>query len=59
EADGSRYLIALNFAAEPRTLALAEAEAGRILLSTHLDREEPVTLGALQLRAHEGVIIAL
>lgn len=59
EADGSRYLVALNFAAEPRTLALAEAEEGRILLSTHLDREEPATLGALQLRAYEGVIIAL
>ncbi|HQI87118.1 MAG TPA: alpha-amylase family glycosyl hydrolase [Anaerolineae bacterium] len=54
-----RYLIALNFAAEPRTLAIPGETAGRILLSTHLDREEAVSLDALSLRANEGVIIAL
>lgn len=59
EADEARYLIALNFAAEPRTLRLQEAETGRILLSTHLDREEAVALDALLLRANEGVILAL
>ncbi len=54
-----RYLIALNFAAEPRTLAIPDETAGRILLSTHLDREEAVSLDALTLRANEGVLIAL
>ncbi len=56
---GERYLIALNFAAEPRALAIPNETAGRILLSTHLDREEAVSLDALTLRANEGVIIAL
>jgi len=54
-----RYLIALNFSAEPRTLAIPGETTGRILLSTHLDREEAVSLDALALRANEGVIIAL
>jgi alpha-glucosidase len=53
-----RYLVALNFAAEPRTLAIPGEMAGRILLSTHLDREEAVSLETLALRANEGVIIA-
>ncbi len=59
EDGAARYLIALNFAAEPRTLALTEAPRGRVLLSTHLDREEEVNLSALQLRANEGVLVAL
>ncbi|MGC9396925.1 MAG: alpha-amylase family glycosyl hydrolase [Anaerolineae bacterium] len=54
-----RYLIALNFAAEPRTLAIPGETAGSVLLSTQLDREEAVSLDALALRANEGVIIAL
>ena len=54
-----RYLVALNFAAEPRTLAIPGETTGRILLSTHLDREDPVSLDALSLRANEGVIIEL
>ncbi len=59
KADAQRYLIALNFATEPRTLAIPGETGGRILLSTHLDREEAVSLDALSLRANEGVIIAL
>ncbi len=54
-----RYLVALNFAAEPRTLAIPGETTGRVLLSTHLDREEAVSLDALALRANEGVIIEL
>ena len=59
EDDAQRYLIALNFAAEPRTLAIPGETAGRVILPTHLDREEAVSLDALTLRANEGVIIAL
>ncbi|MEJ5311913.1 MAG: alpha-amylase family glycosyl hydrolase [Anaerolineae bacterium] len=56
--DGARrYLVALNFAAAPRTLAIPGETAGRIVLSTHLDREEAVSLDALALRANEGVLI--
>jgi hypothetical protein len=32
---------------------------GRIILSTYLDREEPVDLALLRLRADEGIIIEL
>ncbi len=56
--EGQRRLIALNFTAETRTFAASEA-AGRIILSTHLDREEAVDLNALTLRPNEGVIIEL
>ncbi|HQE91192.1 MAG TPA: alpha-amylase family glycosyl hydrolase [Anaerolineae bacterium] len=59
EDGAQRYLVALNFAAAPRTLVIPEAMTGRIVLSTHLDREETVSLDALALRANEGVLIAL
>lgn len=48
-----RLLVALNFAAEPH--ALSEV-AGRLIVSTHLDREERIH-GELRLRANEGVIV--
>ncbi len=59
EADGARYLVALNFAAEPRTVVIPGERQGVVALSTHLDREGAVSLDALQLRADEGVIVVL
>ncbi len=59
EDGAQRYLVALNFTAAPCTLAIPGETAGRVILSTHLDREEAVSLDALSLRANEGVIIAL
>jgi alpha-glucosidase len=53
------YLVALNFADAPRTLAIPGETGGRIVLSTHLDREETVSLDTLALRANEGVLIVL
>lgn len=58
EADGERRLVALNFADRPLKLSLMPGQ-GRIVLSTHLDREETVDLTNVQLRPHEGVIIEL
>jgi alpha-glucosidase len=55
EAEGKQLLVALNLSAAPRRLALSEAP-GRIVLSTHLDRQEAVGR-ALDLRADEGVIV--
>jgi alpha-glucosidase len=54
-----RYLIALNFSNEQQTLSLPEIAGGRIVISTHLDREEYVDLSDLQLRANEGCVIEL
>jgi alpha-glucosidase len=53
-----RLLIALNLGAEPATLQMP-ATGDRVLLSTHLDRDEPVKGHSLQLRADEGLIVAL
>ncbi len=59
EAGEQRRLIALNFVDEPRLLNIPNEDEGRVALSTHLDREEIVSLNALELRPHEGVIIEL
>ncbi|MBN1874362.1 MAG: DUF3459 domain-containing protein [Anaerolineae bacterium] len=59
EAGVQRYLIALNFSAEPRSLALPEFNRGEIVLSTHLDRTGDVALNVCSLRANEGIILAL
>ena len=52
-------LVALNFSGKDRVLALGNPRPGRILLSTWLDREEPVTLSQCSLRAHEGIVVQL
>jgi alpha-glucosidase len=57
EAEGERCLVALNFADEPRQLTIPDEGDGRILISTHLDREETVSLTGLGLRPYEGIII--
>jgi alpha-glucosidase len=49
--------IYLNFS--EASAALDHAPTGQIILSTHLDREGWAASGAIQLRAHEGVIVAL
>jgi alpha-glucosidase len=51
--------IAINFAGEPRTVAVAAAGArGTLLLSTAMDREqEAIALSRLTLRPHEGCIV--
>jgi alpha-glucosidase len=56
-AGARRVLVALNFGAGACELSLGGA--GRVLLSTGMDREGPVDLGALRLRAHEGCVVAL
>jgi alpha-glucosidase len=51
---GRELLIALNLGSQPARLP---APAGRILLSTHLDRAGPATGDGLDLRGDEGVIL--
>jgi len=58
-------LVALNFSAEERRLHLPAlggdgyVPKGRIVISTHLDRQEAVSLARLILRGHEGLIVEL
>jgi alpha-glucosidase len=59
QAGAERYLVALNFAADEQTLHLPDLGEGRIVVATRMDREGPVTLRELRLRAHEGCVIAL
>ena len=59
--DGERrLLVGLNFGHRPQVLTLPEdAPAGRLLLSTELDRADEVVGSTLELRPAEGVIIEL
>jgi hypothetical protein len=52
-------LVALSFSGKDRVLELADPRAGRVLLSTWLDREEQVLLSHCTLRGHEGIIVQL
>jgi alpha-glucosidase len=52
-----RCLVALNFSAQDRVVTLPQQAQGRVLLSTHLDREELIPLSELHLRGNEGLLI--
>jgi len=53
------YLIALNFLGESQTLAIPDQYEGMLVISTHLDRTEKISLSALTLRPNEGIIIQI
>jgi alpha-glucosidase len=55
-----QFLIALNLGANPHAVDFAGGGPhARIVLSTHLDRENERVNGEINLRADEGVIVAL
>jgi alpha-glucosidase len=55
-----RLLIVLNLSANPHTFNMADLRSrGRLLVSTHLDRDQEEVLDDLKLRADEGVIVEL
>jgi len=56
ERGGRRMVVALNFGPRPREVRLDEGRARRIVLSTHLDREEAAG-SRVELRGDEGVIM--
>jgi alpha-glucosidase len=58
-AGDERRLVALNFADGQRRISIPGKDAGQVVISTHLDREGSESLSALELRAHEGVIVEL
>jgi alpha-glucosidase len=55
---GSGILIALNFTDEPRILSNVQG-TGKVLLSTHIDREGEEPLDGFTLRPNEGVVVEL
>jgi alpha-glucosidase len=57
EAEGTRFLVALNLGAEPA--ALDFGGAGEIAVSTHLEREGKPVRGRIDLRGDEGVVVRL
>ena len=66
EHDGNRFLVVLNFSAEPKELDLSKLESatrGTSRVSTHMDdngMERPVDLSTpLLLRPNEGLVIEL
>jgi glycosidase len=58
-SEDKTVLVALNFAAEEQRIAVPALGDGRIVISTHLDRDEAVSLVDLMLRGDEGVVIEL
>jgi alpha-glucosidase len=54
-----RLLVILNFAHAPTSFALRDDGAGRVLLSTFLDREGERVADHVRLRADEGLLIEL
>jgi alpha-glucosidase len=58
-AGDERRLIALNFSDAPRVVGVPGETQGRVVISTHMDRREEVSLDRLSLRPYEGVVIEL
>jgi alpha-glucosidase len=55
-----RFLVALNLGEGPYAVSLTSLNTtGRIVLSTHLDRDDSMPTDTISLRANEGVLIAL
>ena len=52
-----RCLVALNFSVQDQVVTLPEQGQGRVLLSTHLDREGLIPLSEVHLRGNEGLLI--
>jgi alpha-glucosidase len=52
-------LVALNFGTAAFTISLDDPRAGRVLLSTGLDREEQIQLERFSVRPNEGILVQL
>jgi alpha-glucosidase len=59
ESGSQRYLILLNFSANPLRISLPDFGTAGIALSTNPDRLGEADLGAFDLAAHEGCILNL
>ncbi len=55
-----RFVVALNLGAEPVEVDFAPGDVrGRLVLSTHGDRDDEPVADALALRDNEGVVVEL
>lgn len=54
---GRRFIVALNFSGQDRTLNLPTAAGGRVLLATGARRRPHTVGGAIGLDGHEGVVL--
>jgi len=52
-----RCLVALNFSGQKQIVTLPGQRQGRVLLSTHLDREGVIPLAEMHLRGNEGLLL--
>jgi alpha-glucosidase len=59
EDEHQTIVIALNFGPHEREIILVDLNAGRRLLSTHLDREPDAHVSSLILRPYEGCMVEL
>jgi alpha-glucosidase len=59
ESGDERLLVALNFTGQEQKVALPFSGAGKIVLSTNMDREGDVELSTFTLKPDEGCIIDL
>ncbi len=57
EIEAQRLLVALNFTETAQTVHAGVAGPGSVVVSTFLDREEPVELSKISLRPNEGCLI--
>jgi alpha-glucosidase len=54
-----RCLVALNFSPHDQVVRLPQPGQGRVLLSTHMDRQELIPFSEVHLRGHEGLLIEM
>ncbi len=59
ESGADRKLVVLNFSSEVCTVSIPAATSGKILLSTHMDRQGTEALDSLKMRPFEGMVLAL
>lgn len=59
QAGVQRVVLALNFSAQEQAPGLAGMGTGKVVVSTHLDRDGAVALAEFRLRANEGLMVAL
>jgi alpha-glucosidase len=59
QSSDQRCLVALNFSAHDQVVRLPEQGQGRLLLSTHLDREGLIPLAEMHLRGNEGLLLEM
>ncbi|GMR10549.1 MAG: alpha-amylase family glycosyl hydrolase [Anaerolineae bacterium] len=59
EWEGERFTVALNFKSQACRISIPGESTGRVVLSSHLDRNGEAYMGDLSLRGNEGVVILL